>query len=593
MNYLLMPEAKSELKAVVRAHVVDEVIYMEDLEGAKGRREVETLQGAKVEVGWEASPTMGGTSGRIDTRIDSGRRVRPSAGSITSISGDNDNATNHLNGTIVIGSVRRPLDGEKANGELRDGRVELGDMLTSTGVVHQIDQVLLPPSLNITIAKVLKGARSTSIMTDLLVRSNLTWLLHGAEPTAEDLAPLGLAGWHLPSSDPDASESSSSLKHRPIYPTSFTLLCPLDSAFSTLNITHYLSSPPLLLSLLAQHIIPSYRPAPLPENLKAASITPLTPLPYPSDGRPLRLEPDVAYATLLSASSKFGDLAFSRDEDAETGRAGTQSGWKGGESDDDRDGNEGIGYVVGIKGAKGTEDGMNDWARVLGFGRASPHWPSSSSASSLSSISSSPITTPLLLNGVTRGGGVLLIDTVLVPFKPTWFMLWGWTVLLSLLGIIAGISLAAIIGVWCWQRRERVGADYEVGFFFFLSFFFSSFLFFFFLVAETNELTLYCLPFLFSSSFLRRLSTFHDSLLPISQLASPSPFHLAIEHAHASCGIASLSTTKRINGGTAWTVNSVRREKGKGRERGRKKKRAQKGCGQVHSKYGWVGGVRP
>lgn len=169
------------------------------------------------------------------------------------------------------------------------------------------------------------------------------------------------------------------------------------------------------------------------------------------------------YLTLLSASSAYGDLSFRQ---------------------------EGKGkFVVGIKGARGREeDERNDWAVVGGSGRASPRWADEEEVGSREEREGG---VELVLNGVSRGGGVIMISSVLVPFHPcvllfrfrrvsslpilltdilfsdssfcrTWVMVWGWTVLAIVLGLIAALTAVGLVGFWLWSRRVEATTDYEV-----------------------------------------------------------------------------------------------------------------------------------
>jgi hypothetical protein len=114
-------------------------------------------------------------------------------------------------------------------------------------------------------------------------------------------------------------------------------------------------------------------------------------------------------------------------------------------------------YVSLAVSLQAPRDGLTDTLLCLSSGLAA-HWPSSSLLSSPPPSSSDPA---LLLNGVAPGGGVIVIDTVLVPFRPSWMQLYGWTVLLVGLGVVAALSLLAVVGIWLWSKRERRGVDYE------------------------------------------------------------------------------------------------------------------------------------
>lgn len=179
---------------------------------------------------------------------------------------------------------------------------------------------------------------------------------------------------------------------------SFTVLAPTDDAFAAINITAILrnaTSPAALLNILKLHILPSKVPVPLDPKIASRSV--VSHLAPPEEGapsRPLAIEEDIAYQTLLSATSRFGDLAFRQTRDA---------------------------FVVGIKGARGIE--LNDWADVGVSGRATPQLYNSSPAAER--LSGEPEDGPdlnhrPLINGVTQGGGVFLIECVLTcPRAPS------------------------------------------------------------------------------------------------------------------------------------------------------------------------------
>lgn len=99
MPYLLLPgqESRSELRSVVGYHAIDRILYMEDF--ANGARRYPTLEGSDIWAGKDK------------------------------------------NGTVEI---RRGTDG-------RNAQVIKGDILTNTGVIHEIDMVELPPTLDLTV----------------------------------------------------------------------------------------------------------------------------------------------------------------------------------------------------------------------------------------------------------------------------------------------------------------------------------------------------------------------------------------------------------------------------------------------------------
>lgn len=97
-DFILLPEARSTLRDVLQYHVVDEVLYLEDMESSAGRRKSHlTLEGSRLE-------------------IEGGK-----------------------NGSARVGGEIR-ADGRKWNGETRDGRLQRGNAITSNGCVFYLLQ---------------------------------------------------------------------------------------------------------------------------------------------------------------------------------------------------------------------------------------------------------------------------------------------------------------------------------------------------------------------------------------------------------------------------------------------------------------------
>ena len=214
------------------------------------------------------------------------------------------------------------------------------DTLTQTGVIHELSDVLIPRSVNLTVGKLVRAAQG-STMSSLAIKAGFNWLLDGTAPPEDSpWADNGLTG------------------------TGWTLLCPTDDAFKNLNLSQIFLDVLTLRSLVAQHVIPSSRSQ---DVLRI----------FDRDGfynnRPLPFDDSSTYSTLHSSSSAYGDIAFQ---------------W--------RDDMEPNGYVVGIKGARGT-DGNADWARVLSWGRST----------------------------TAGGGGVIQIDRLLTPYYPPWWIAYG------------------------------------------------------------------------------------------------------------------------------------------------------------------------
>ncbi|OCF44928.1 hypothetical protein I317_01207 [Kwoniella heveanensis CBS 569] len=396
MRYLLLPEGKDELRKVIKYHVVDEVIYTPDIE--LGKKVFTTLEGGEV--------VLDRTRGK--------------------------------NGTISLHSPTKwdGLDsGENlpANGELRAAKVWHADALTDTGTIHTIDSVVLPADVKITIGKLIRGSKQ-STMGDLMMRAGLGWILEGREPTSDEVQRVQLDeqvstlddDCQKPETgDPSDKDDDNEPKLEDLALPSYTVLVPTDKAFSALNLTHYLSDKDALLDLLKLHIIPS--------SSTSATKSSIPPLP-PRDGQPLTLDDDLIYSTLLSGENKYGDVAFRATGDNS--------------------------FIVGIKGARGGA-AMGNSARIGQTGRASVRWkPRAEKRKDRPKKGKSEEDEEdeqrrrLWGDGMTLGGGVLMIDQVLIPYHASWFSRWGWLVLtLSGIGLIA--IIAAVSFGWWWMTRGR------------------------------------------------------------------------------------------------------------------------------------------
>lgn len=345
MNYLLLGEGKDELRRLLKYHAVDEVIYTADAEA--GKQVYKTLEG-----------------GEIVLRKTKGKNSTLSLQSPT-------HWENHDSGDAV-----------PSNGELRPARVTHFDELTSTGTVHTIDSVVMPADIKITIAKLIRGSKQTR-MAELMERAGLSWVLEGREPSRDEIHHAQLHGVVR---SPDDAAPMPDLDSLAL--PSYTVLCPTDKAFSRLNLTHYLHNEEDLIELLKLHIIPTQPSTPKTGSTKE----PASP---PSDGRPLALEDDLIYSTLLSDKSKYGEVAFRATGDNS--------------------------FIVGIRNARAGIGHAS--ARIGATGRASVRWKRSASTSSRSVAgrSTEDDSRQLWRGGMTLGGGVLMIDSVLVPYEPSWF----------------------------------------------------------------------------------------------------------------------------------------------------------------------------
>ncbi|KAK4055601.1 hypothetical protein OIV83_000147 [Microbotryomycetes sp. JL201] len=340
MSFLLLPSARNELRSVVKYHAIDEVVYLDDF-APGGAHRYPTLDSAEIYV-------------------------------------ERDNQTLYVHGPTS--------GGLPANGEVRDARVIEGNILTATGAIHIIDQVELPPELDISISKLLQGARANTFV-DLIRAANFSWVINGAPPPNSFSHLKGMRTTRHWTKD-----------------TAYTILCPTDKALSRINLTHYYAHPDELVYLVRLHIIPTN------------AFTPLGP-----DGLPLSITNEVVYSTLQDKSnggpSDYGKVAFRR--------------W-GGE-----------GWLVGIKAARGTR-GQTDSARVISFGRASP------------ALVDKRL--DAFAPRLAAGGGVLLIDSVLIPYEPSWWRR-HWYVWVALFAVVVAVGVGTL--VWMSWKRSKDKARYE------------------------------------------------------------------------------------------------------------------------------------
>ena len=182
------------------------------------------------------------------------------------------------------------------------------NLLTQTGVIHELSDILIPRSVRLTTEKLVKAAQGSTMAT-LVNKAGFEWILNGTAP-------------------PDDSPWADDKFNR----AGLTLLCPSDDAFKDYNLTQLYSDLDGLKRIVAQHLIPT----PLSATDDPTLLT-------SNDNRPLIFD-DATYSTLHSVDSAYGDVVFQQRSDSKE-------------------------YVVGIKGARGTK-AETDWARVLSWGRA-------------------------------------------------------------------------------------------------------------------------------------------------------------------------------------------------------------------------------
>ncbi|GAA6058838.1 hypothetical protein JCM10212_002782 [Sporobolomyces blumeae] len=384
MSYLLLPSARDELRSMLEYHAIDELVYLEGFPRTGSARYPTLLDGAEIYLN------------REDT-----------------------------NSTLTVHGPT--LGGLPANGETRDARVLEGDVLTETGVLHVVDQVELPAELDITVEKLLRGAKTTT-MVELIKAANLSWVLEGKKPPADFVFAY----------DDDRRRTSQKNRdvRRPNVSRAYTILCPTDKALSRLNLTFYAANPAKLSALVKLHIIPTDALSPGKTYLDH-------PTGGDDEGTPIVLTDSITYPTLQSRAeggpSKFGTVAFKK--------WGTEQG----------------SWMVGIQGARGTK-GESDSARVIAWGRATPWFvddaPDDVKYRRVDAYVPGVGSRQYLSNPkVAAGGGVILIDSVLLPYEPGWFRRWGWIVVVAAVSTLVVAGLVAF-GVKKWRSKSS-GERYE------------------------------------------------------------------------------------------------------------------------------------
>lgn len=220
-EHLLSASSKSDLEHVILHHVLDDVVYAQSLQNSSARTYA-TLEGSDLHV------------------------ERTANGSIV---------LNASGGWAGLNSDLYPRN-----------------MLTQTGVVHELSDVLIPRSLDLTVGKLVKAAKGTT-MTNMVVKAGMDWVLNGTAPPED--SPWGRDGQTG---------------------TGWTLLCPTDDAFKPFNLTQLYSNTRILRAIVSQHLIK------VPQSVEVSDA--------PNNNRPLSLDNSATYATLLSPYSDYGDVVF-------------------------------------------------------------------------------------------------------------------------------------------------------------------------------------------------------------------------------------------------------------------------------------------
>lgn len=277
-SYLLMASSKPELESVILHHSLDSVQYLSALRNGT-ERTFRTFEGTDVGVTRHTNE-----DGEVEV--------------------------------VITGSGG--WDGLHAKLDMQD---EV-NTLTETGVLHTIDSLMIPRSVQITLGKLVRAADGGT-MASLVTRAGMDWVLNGtAPPEDSDYAKLGPGvGW--------------------------TLLVPRDEAWREVNLTALWDDTDAIRNLVTQHLIPTFPPShgdkkgdkkrggkKPGDKFKAAVNADPNTMPIDMNG--------ASHLTARSSFSPYGQVTFM---------------------------DKGDHYVVGITGARGT-DGEEDWAKVMIWGRS-------------------------------------------------------------------------------------------------------------------------------------------------------------------------------------------------------------------------------
>ncbi|KAJ7654975.1 hypothetical protein DFH06DRAFT_1201215 [Mycena polygramma] len=238
-THLLAPASKKDLASVLYHHTLDTVEYARSIQN--GSRTFATLEGSDVQL------------------------------------------EHFKNGSVFI----------SASGGWAGMRAELfpTNILTQTGVLHEVSDILIPRTVELTVGKLIKAADATTMAT-LVTKAGMDWVLNGTAPPPDSIwAEQGANG------------------------VGWTLLCPSDDAFDPYNLTRLYADLEGVRDIVSQHLVPT--------PMSASDVDVI------NNNRPLPLEDSASYSTLRSPSSAYGDIIFRRTDNND--------------------------YIVGIKGARGTD----------------------------------------------------------------------------------------------------------------------------------------------------------------------------------------------------------------------------------------------
>jgi solute carrier family 25 carnitine/acylcarnitine transporter 20/29 len=242
------------------------------------------------------------------------------------------NGTTGTHGTLEGSDVRLTDGFITSSGEWGVfGKIDPKNVLTKTGVVHQMDRVLIPRSVKVNVGDLARAAKGFT-MAGLVTRSGLGGILNGTL-SLDDVE--GWDGWRAQKVGKDRDSKGQA--------TGWILLCPTDEAFRTVNLTRLLGDMDATKRFVMQHIVPT--PPNLPSSTEGRQRDPWASYPIP-------FIDDSAYNTLLAPDDdQHSDITF-RYPDNRSDRS----------------------VYVGIKNIRGSL-GSTEFAKILSYGRTTTHGP--------------------------------------------------------------------------------------------------------------------------------------------------------------------------------------------------------------------------
>ena len=226
--HLLSTPATSDLKNVILHHVIHDVVYARDVQNSTART-YPTLEGSDLHVEHKKGGTIS---------------LTPSGG---------------WPGLI---SELTPTN-----------------LLSETGAVHELSDIFIPRSVHLTVGKLAKAAKGTT-MTNLIIKAGMEWILNGTTPPAD--SPWDQSG---------------------IVGTGWTLLCPTDDAFKKVNLTQLYSDKATMQLVVGQHLLNT----PTSGELSGT----------PTNNQPVPFHVSGIYKTLISPESNYRDVVFRETENGE------------------------------------------------------------------------------------------------------------------------------------------------------------------------------------------------------------------------------------------------------------------------------------